>query len=198
MSQQYYTAQEAREILGMTHSALSNQVAAGNLQRIIPPGKRQGVYLREEVDRLRAEMDSFFQHRNAFNVDPPIFVKATIEDMEEAVKLADAVFGGVNTIPAEKRIAWLMKNSDIDYLLKQEGETVGYLSLVPLKPKTIEDLLLAKRYAKDLAPDDILTYEPGKPVDIYAMAIGVLSFIFLGLISAIILLALRRREVEFS
>ena len=173
MSQPYYSAKEAREILGMTHSALLNQVSAGNLQRIIPPGKRQGVYLREEVDRLRAEMDTFFLSRHALNVEPPIFAKATAEEMEEAVKLADTVFGGVNTISAETRTAWLKKNPDIDYLLKQEGEIVGYLSLVPMKPKTVEDLLLAKRYSKDLTPDDILTYEPGKPVDIYAMAIGV-------------------------
>jgi hypothetical protein len=173
MSQQYYTAKEAREILGMTHSARLNQVAAGNLRRIIPPGKRQGVYFVEEVDRLREELDSFFKHRNALNVEPPIFAKATVEDMEEAVRLADDVFGGVNTIPVEKRTAWIRKNPDIDYFLKQEGEIVGYLTLAPLKPKTIEDLLLARRYAKELNADDILTYEPGKPADIYAMAIGV-------------------------
>ena len=46
MERIYYTAKEARDILGMTHSALLNQVAAGNLQRIIPPGRRQGVYLK--------------------------------------------------------------------------------------------------------------------------------------------------------
>lgn len=50
---------------------------------------------------------------------------------------------------------------------------MGYLTLVPLRPETIEDLLTLKRYAKDITTDDILTYEPEKPVDIYGMAIGV-------------------------
>jgi hypothetical protein len=171
----YYTAQEARELLGMTHSALLNQVTAGNLQRIIPPGKRQGVYLKEEVDQLKRELDSFFTHRQALQKAPTTFVRATPEDMPEAVALADLVFGELNTIPVERRVAWLRTNPDIDYLLKQEGQLVGYVSLVPLRPETIEDLLSQRRYAKELTADDILPFEPGVPVDLYGMAIGVRS-----------------------
>lgn len=50
---------------------------------------------------------------------------------------------------------------------------VGYLSLVPLRAETIEDLMTLKRYARELTADDILPYEPGVPVDVYGMAIGV-------------------------
>src|SRR2546421_6715163 len=85
---------------------------------------------------------------------PAKFVKATAEDMPAAVALANEVFGGRNTIPVEKRITWLRKNPHIDYLLKQEDHIIGYLSFVPLRPETIEDLLTQKRYAKDLTADD--------------------------------------------
>jgi hypothetical protein len=173
MEQKYYSAKEAREILGMTHSALLNQVTAGNLQRVIPPGRRQGVYLREEVDQLKREIDSWLISRRATKKAKTQFVKATPEDMPEAIGLADAVFGSFNTIPLETRVTWLRKNPDIDYLLKQEGLVVGYLSLVPLSPDSIEDLLTQRRFAKDLTPDDILPYEPGVPIDLYGMAIGV-------------------------
>jgi hypothetical protein len=173
MERIYYTPKEARDILGMTHSALLNQVAAGNLQRIIPPGRRQGVYLKEEVDRLKREMDTWLLSRQATNIELAKFVKATVEDMPEAVALSAAIFGGLNIIPLEKRVEWLKKNPDIDYLLKQEGQVVGYLSLVPLRPETIDDLLNQRRFAKELSADDILIYEPGVPVDIYGMAIGV-------------------------
>jgi hypothetical protein len=169
----YYTAKEARDLLGMTHSALLNQVAAGNLQRIIPPGRRQGVYLREEVDQLKREMESWLISRRASKKEPARFVKATLEDLPEAVALADAVFGSHLTIPLEKRIEWLKKNPDIDYLLKQEGQIVGYFSIAPLRPSTIDDLLSQRRLAKDLCADDILPYEPGKSVELYGMAIGV-------------------------
>jgi hypothetical protein len=101
------------------------------------------------------------------------FVKATVEDMPEAVALAAEDFGGLNTIPVEKRTTWLRKNPDIDYLLKQGDQLMGYLTFVPLRPETIEDLLTLKRYAKDLTANDILTYELQTPIDIYGKAIGV-------------------------
>jgi hypothetical protein len=173
MEKQYYTAKQAQQILGMTYSALRNQVNAGNLQSIIPPGKRQAVYLKEEVDQLKKEMDAWLTSRQQTKAAPTQFLQATVEDMPEAVALAEAVFGGYNTIPLAKRVEWLKKNPDIDYLLKQEDQIVGYLSIVPLLPETIEDLLTQRRFAKDLTADDILPYTPNTPVDLYGMAIGV-------------------------
>jgi len=169
----YYTAREAQEILGMSYSALRNQVNAGTIKDSIPPGRRQAVYIKKDVDQLRKEMDAWLVSRNVEKTPSSQFVKATIEDMPEAVALAGEVFGGLNTISVEKRVEWLKKNPDIDYLLKQEGLLIGYLSLVPLRSKTIEDLLTLKRFAKDLTSGDILAYESNIPVDIYGMAIGV-------------------------
>lgn len=169
----YYTAKEAQDILGMTYSALRNQVDAGNIADFIPRGRHQAVYNKEDVDRLKTEIDAWLLSKHQTEPSAAKFVKATIQDIPEAVALASEVFGGLNTIPVEKRVSWLEKNPYIDYLLIQEEIMVGYLSLVPLQPETIEDLMTLKLYAKDLTADDILPYEPGMPVDIYGMAIGV-------------------------
>jgi hypothetical protein len=169
----YYTAKEAREILGMTYSALQNQVNIGNLHPMTPPGRRQKVYPKKEVDELKREMDAWLMARTPAKASPTKFVQATAEDMPAAVELSRAVFGDLNIIPLEKRIQWLEKNPEIDYLLKQEDQIVGYFTLVPLRPETIDDLLNKRRLAKELTADDILTYEPGIPLDLYAMAIGV-------------------------
>jgi hypothetical protein len=169
----YYTAKEAQEILGMTYSALRNQVDAGNITSTVPPGRHQAVYNKEDVDRLKVEMEAWLASKRQAELPAAKFVKATIEDMPEAVALAGEVFGGLNTISVETRTAWLQKNPDIDYLLVQEGVMVGYLSLVPLRPETIEDLMALRRYARGLTADDILPYQPDVPVDIYGMAIGV-------------------------
>lgn len=169
----YYTAQQAREILGMTYSALQNQVNIGNLHPITPPGRRQKVYPKKEVDDLKAEMEVWYVSRHQTKALSAKFVHATLEDMPEAVALSAAVFGGRNIVPLEKRIEWLQKNPDIDYVLKDEDQLVGYFSLVPLRLETINSLLKQYRYAKDLTADDILTYSPGNPVDLYAMAVGV-------------------------
>jgi hypothetical protein len=174
-TQEYYTAQEAQKILNMSYSALRNQVITGNIRKVIPPGKRQAVYLKEDVDTLKQNMEAWGKTKKPPKTQIPHtkFVKATEEDMPATVELANEIFGGINTIPVEKRIAWLRKNPDIDYLLKQGNKIVGYLSLVPLRPETIDDLMSLRRYAKDLTADDILAYTPGEPVDIYGMAIGV-------------------------
>lgn len=179
-AEDYLEAKEAQKILGKTYSGLKNQVIAGNIRTIVPPGRKQSVYLKEDVLALQRDMESWGISKKTrippkiARIKPPPtkFVKATIEDMPEAVKLAAEVFGGLNTIPVEKRIEWLKKNPDIDYLLKQNGKIVGYFSFAPMKPETIQDLLALRRYAKDLTADDILAYKPGEPVDLYGMAIG--------------------------
>ena len=169
----YYTAKEAQEVLGMTYSALRNQVDAGHIADMIPSGSRHAVYNKKDVDQLKAEMDAWLLSKRQTELSAAKFVKATIEDMPGAVALAGEVFGGLNTIPVEKRVSWLKRNPDIDYLLVHEGIMVGFLSLVPLRPETIEDLMMLRLYAKDLTADDILPYKAGVPIDIYGMAIGV-------------------------
>jgi hypothetical protein len=169
----YYTPQQVRELLGINFSALQNHVNRGNLHPVTPPGRKHKLYPKQEVDDLRAEEEAFFASRPIVRATPTQFVRATPEDMPQAVALADSVFGGLNTIPLEERLAWLGKNPDVDYFLKQEDRIVGYLSLVPLDLETIDDLLHARRFAKDLEARDILTYVPGEPVDVYGMAIGI-------------------------
>ncbi|HYU73345.1 MAG TPA: hypothetical protein VEL31_11760 [Ktedonobacteraceae bacterium] len=176
----YYTPKETRELLGMTYSGLQNQVNIGNLHPVTPPGRKQKVYPKKEVDELKAELEAWLLSRQLEKAPPTRFVKATLDDMPPAVALAGTVFGGVNTISLETRVAWLQKNPDIDYLLKQEDQIVGYFSLIPLRLETIGDLLHRRRLAKDLTAEDILPYVPGAPVDLYAMAIGVRSGVSLG------------------
>jgi hypothetical protein len=166
----YYAAKEAQKILGMTYSALRNQVDAGNIRSIVPPGKRQAVYLREDVAQLAREMEAFFVAKQAA---PSVFKKATEEDMPESVALSAAIFGGVNIIPLERRIAWLKRNPDIDYILRHDSEMVGYASIVPLRPETLAPLLRDELLAKDITPDEIEEFKPGKPLQLYIMAMGI-------------------------
>lgn len=172
-NKEYYTAREAQEILAMTYSALRNQVHAGTIRTAIPPGRRQTVYHKRDVDQLKKEMHAWVSRRQSELAAPARFVKATIDDLPELVALADAAFGGSNTISVERRIEWLKKNPDIYYLLKQEQQAVGYVAIVPLLPEAIDDLFSQRRPAQDLTEDDILPYMPGVPIDVYVLAIAV-------------------------
>src|SRR5947208_1984322 len=86
--QKYYTAKEAQTILGMTYSALRHQVNIGTLHSVTPPGRRQAIYLKEEVDTLKRDMEAWLASRYQSQTPPARFVKATIEDMPAAVELA--------------------------------------------------------------------------------------------------------------
>lgn len=58
----YYTAREARERLGGIHSnTLKHYVDSGKLKREIPPGRKQGVYAKKQVDDLAKELEQFYE-----------------------------------------------------------------------------------------------------------------------------------------
>lgn len=172
-NKEYYTAREAQGILGMTYSALRNQVNAGTIRTAIPPGRRQAVYQKRDVDQLKKEMHAWVSRRQPELTAPTRFVKATEDDLPELVALADAAFGGGNTVSFEKRIEWLKKNPDMYYLLKQEQQAVGYFALMPLRPEAVDDLFSQRRLAQDLTADDILSFMSCTPIDLYVMAIAV-------------------------
>jgi hypothetical protein len=174
MDKEYYTPKEVRELLGMTYSGLQNQINTGNLHPVIPPGRKQKLYLKQEVDTLKAEREAWERSHHVAQAAPPItFVKADMSDLPQTVELADAVFGRGHSLSLQTRRECLQKNLAIDYVLKQEDQIVGFFSLVPLPPETILDLFQGRRKARDLRPRDISPYVPGETVDLFGLALGV-------------------------
>src|SRR5437867_2290143 len=113
----YYTAKEAQDILGMTYSALRNQVGAGNIKSIVPPGRRQAVYDKKDVDRLERELNAFMMHRTT---KPTQLLRvSTKEEMIECVEISQVLFG-VGRDMIDERIKIIEKNPDTYYMLKSE------------------------------------------------------------------------------
>src|SRR5215469_17344138 len=99
MDKEYYTPKEVRELLGMTYSGLQNQINTGNLHPVIPPGRKQKLYRRQEVDALKAEREAWERSHHVAQAAPPItFVKASTSDLPQMVELAEAVFGRENPL----------------------------------------------------------------------------------------------------
>jgi len=88
---EYYTAKEAQEVLGMTYSALRNQVNAGHIKSIISPGKRQAVYDKKDVNILERELSAFMMHRKTKSTK--LMRVSTKEEMIECVEISQALFG---------------------------------------------------------------------------------------------------------
>ncbi len=171
-NKEYYTAKQVKEKLAITNGELYNYVRNGNLQRVTPPGKKQGVYLRREVDVLANELQSFYATRITKSYK---FERATEDDLPEIIEISKGIFGqgGQSVIPLEIRAQWLRKNPETFFVLKDEGHIVGYTSLLPLKREKVDKLVTEEESSENITFDEVERFEPGKPLHIYIMAIGV-------------------------
>lgn len=167
----YYTAAQVKEKLGITQGQLYNYVRNGTLHPVVPPGKRNGVYTRREVDQLADELQIFMDIRQKH---PTTFEKVTTrEEVFETTKISDYIFGG--HIDTDRQIEWLKRNPDISYVVKSEGKVVGYVIILPLQPEKIKKILREEESTIDIEPSEIEVFEPGVPLHLYGGAIGTIA-----------------------
>lgn len=166
---EYYTAAQTKQILGITDGMLYNYIDNGALERIIPPGKKQGVYKRSEVDQLARELQSFIIHRKT---KPTEFMKVTTrEEMIECQEISQALFG-VGRATVDDRMKLLEKNPITYHLLRDKDQIIGYAAMMPLKPGKLEKVL-KQTIPVSIDPEDIEDFEEGSTIDLYLHAIGV-------------------------
>ncbi len=167
----YYTAAQTKEILGITDGSLYNYVTNGTLERVLPPGKKQGVYRRSEVDQLARELQAFLLHRKKQSTK---FMRVTTEDeMRECQEISQELFG-VGRATVKDRMKILAKNPDTYHLL-QDADTqqiVGYLALMPLKLGGLERVL-NQTIPVQIDVDDIVDFDTPKDIDLYLHAVGI-------------------------
>src|SRR5215469_7515580 len=133
----YYTASEVKQKLGITDGMLYNYVRYGHLERITPPGRKQGVYRRDEVDKFALEMKAFLSGRE--EAKRATFTRVTKEDLPEVLRLSKEIF---NWLPnAAIRTAWIEKNPDTQFQLCLDTRVIGCAVVLPLKLETIEQIL---------------------------------------------------------
>jgi len=164
----YYAAQKAQEVLGMTYSALRNQVISGNIKAKTPKGRRQLYYRAKDVEELSRDLNVFAIQRRS---RPTIFeILKTREEMEECVKISQELFGTGRGI--DERMETSQKNPETYYVLKDDGSIVGYTSLWPIKHENLNKILRQTLPVK-IAKADIETFEAGKILDLYMNVIGI-------------------------
>jgi len=170
VSNEFYTAAQVKERLGITQGMFYNYVRNGALKPVVPPGKRHGVYLRKEVEQLAREMQLFIDTKQKA---PTIFTKVTTkEEVFETTKLSDAIFGG--HIDVDRQMEWLKRTPDIMYVVKSEDKVVGYAILLPLNLEKIRKLLQEEEHTVNIEAEEIQEFKPGTPLHLYGGAIGVI------------------------
>src|SRR3989442_1033417 len=163
----YLTAGEVKKLLGITDGMLYNFVDNGALERVIPPGRKQGVYRKKQVEQLAHDLQIFISTRDE---ERTTFRKAEKADIPKCIEIEmgshpNAQQQGINTL--ETRLTWLDKNSDLYYVVEHDSEIVGYTSIIPLKPEKIREILDSRELTMNITAEEIEEFRPGKPLYIY-------------------------------
>ena len=169
LSDRYYTHEQARQKLGMTKGRFQYWIRSGKIKKLTPPNSKQGVYLKKEIDEIAREMLAFMTADEPRGIE---FVKVTTDDdIQEEFELATFMFGNaVHDTPT--RHAWLSKNRDIDFAVKDQGRIVGFINALPVKHETIIRFMKGEIRGWEITADDVLPYTPGSTLECIVMGMG--------------------------
>jgi hypothetical protein len=159
----FYTARQAYERLGMNKQQFYKNVG-GLITRVVLPGSKNGFYRVEDIELLAVAREHALLGRK---VPPSTFRVATAED---AQGIHDVIVSlGWPATPPEIRKSWLTVNPEIDWVVTPPGSNliVGYISAVPYTPLVMERMMTGRIKGKDIKPEDILPFEPGKQYDLF-------------------------------
>lgn len=162
----YYTLSEAMRILaprGFTEGMLYSSVRSGTLRRVVPQGRKQGYYLKDEIDRLAqsvvVSVDRSGQSRARLRITPQLEV-ALPADLPAIHELVASVAGGeAHAVPVSVLQAWLRHNPESIFVLRADGVVYGYVALFPLAHETLMNRLSGVYLNRTIPIEDIRQYD---------------------------------------
>src|SRR5256885_12788124 len=80
----YYTLTEAKAKLDLSSAMIRKHVEKGRIHYLLPEGRGHGFYLKEDVDKLARELETFLDIRETA---PATFGRATREDIPKCVEV---------------------------------------------------------------------------------------------------------------
>jgi hypothetical protein len=159
-----YTASEAIKKLNMAPTTFHHYVKTGKIKKIVPPGRNEGYYEKSYINKMARANELFVIQ---YAQDPATFSIATKDDASGIYDVTASLWGTLNTTPVETRLEWYKSNPEIDHVVKQDGIVTGYVTIMPLKHETIENLMSAKIRGWDIKKEDVLPFTPETPLECY-------------------------------
>jgi hypothetical protein len=160
LSDVYYTASQARRMLGLTEDAFQGWIKAKKITKIILPNRKQGVFAKSEIKMIAAGIDNAYLLAKS----PLRFEKATLETQEGEFKLTELAFGERTRQFHEKRIELLKKNPDMSYYVFDTNFVVASMNIVPMQHEAILQFKDGERGW--LMGQYVEQYAAGKPLEL--------------------------------
>ena len=166
--QQYYTASEAQAMLGLSKAMFHRKVNQGLIPKYTPPGRKQSVYPKRDIDTLARAMNMLFEQQ-----DRIVFSRSTPADQEQEMYIGIKCFGAEFITPLPERIAFQQKSEFTFWSLKVDGRVVGYVSLFRFPSEFLDDLLTGRRIEREITLKEVLPFKRLEPFDIYVDVMAV-------------------------
>jgi hypothetical protein len=178
IKEQYFTAQEAFQYLGITRDAFNNYVRRDpktyGQERLLG---RHAYYRKDKIMEIKARTEMFLTppyQLGDYRKNPSSKLElATENDMPALADLGARALGYALS-DNEIRIARLRKNPESYQVLRnQEGVIVGYAAILCLSGETLDQLIHDEVKTSDLTADRVEAFESGRPLHIYILALCV-------------------------
>jgi hypothetical protein len=168
-----YTHKQVMEKLGIGPATLVNLVDKGVITRVIPPGRKTGFYIREDVDEYYAKMNLFAKTYTSRKQQHYEIRLALPEDLPGIVTLHQKLFGEAGSVKLAKQQTWHDKNPSIDIVAVLGDDVVGHIELMPLKDAALQGMLQGTLRGWEVQAEDIETYDEEKQYNIFVMFLGI-------------------------
>ena len=168
----YYTSGEARQYLGIDVGAFYYLIETGKIKRLMPPGKKRGFYSKHQIEKLARER---LKCVNVGGEPGPIFMKATLDDIDEEYELATLMLNGSAAYGVPTYKAWLGKNPDTNFIIRDQGRLVAFMLVLPVKQRAIKRWINGEIREWEIGAEEVLSYMPTSSVECIIMSMATTS-----------------------
>jgi len=167
----FYSATEAIKLLGMPRATFFSMVKTGKIKKVIPPGMKDGYYLKAAIDDMVKARELFTLE---YASDSTTFERATEDDIQGIYNLCISLWGTRGTYPYEQRLARYRKNPQIFYVLKYVDIVVGFSTIMPVTKRAVDEIMATGKPGYEIITlDDILPFTPNRPIEYVFLEIAV-------------------------
>lgn len=156
------SAKEARQKLGVTDDKFQYMVRTGLVNKVMLPGRKYGMYSEAEVNRLAASINANLE---LYTKDTSQFEVATQADLPEIYAMCAKNMPRVT--PIEKQRAWMRRNPEAFYTLRENGIVVAYTCIFPVNYNWLQRVLKDEIRVGDVPIEEIYPFIPDVPLDLY-------------------------------
>lgn len=158
----FYTAKEAIEKLGLAPASFHRKVAAGQIPKVTARGRKQGAYPKRDIDALALAMDMVFTPSEKIT-----FSRSSPGDQLEELEIGVLCFGSEYITPLPERIAFQQTSEFTFWSLKVNGRVAVYASMFHFPKAFLDDILTGRQIERAITTKQVLKFSRAEEFDVY-------------------------------